>query len=90
MRVALFRSKYGTVIPYEDHSWVHGQADYARISEYVDVEFPPLDAQTIVAGQVAQLDAQRSEVVEEFTKQLAVIDRRKAELISINYEPAQS
>jgi len=54
-----------------------------RLSEYVDVEFPPRAAEEVVPEQIAAIDAQLAEVADKFGKALAELKARKAELLAI-------
>ncbi len=82
MKVAKFKSlEYG----YESVSdeGLDHLPNYVRLSEYVDVEFPPLGRDEVIQKQVSALDAVRERIVEEFTGKLAEIDRRKQELLAL-------
>lgn len=59
---------------------------YVRISEFVDVEFPPISSDELIQKHVSVLDKAREKVVTEFTRKLADIDRRKSELLSITHQ----
>lgn len=55
---------------------------YERISEVVEVDFPPL-AENSVADQIAAIDVARGEVERKFYRELAQLDNRKAQLRSM-------
>lgn len=59
---------------------------YVRISEFVDVEFPPLTSDEQIQKHVSALDRTRESVVEEFSRKLAAIDRKKSELLAITHQ----
>lgn len=58
--------------------------NYIRVSEYIEVEFPPRAAEEIVPEQIAALDTQIAEVTDKFGKALAELKARKSELLAIS------
>jgi hypothetical protein len=89
-RCALIKSmEYGSVC-------VHGQnwrdddevslPGYVRVSDIVEIEFPPLSDDAVVAGAIRALDETRAELSREFARKLADIDRQKAELLAITHQ----
>jgi hypothetical protein len=90
MRIAQFRGtgKYAItlIISREPGDEERPCEGYIRISEWIDVEFPPLAPKALVAAEISQLDAERQEVVTEFAQRLKDIDDRKQELMAITYE----
>lgn len=89
MKIAKFKSLdcgYETV----HTNGLDGSDSYVRISEYVDVEFPPLPNDELIQGAVVALDRKREQVSEEFTRKLADIDRQKSELLAITHQPAKA
>jgi hypothetical protein len=58
-------------------------SDKIRMSEYVDIDFPPRAAEEVVPEQIAAIDAQLAEVADKFGKALAELKARKAELLAI-------
>jgi hypothetical protein len=57
--------------------------DFTRVTEWVEVEFSPIPQDEQLAGLVKSLDLRRGQVVNEFTEQLAKIDKQKAELLAL-------
>jgi hypothetical protein len=92
MKVALFKdSTYEWAVPLvwsaeEDACSLSG--GYVRISEIVDVEFPPLSTDAVVEQQLSELDRREREARELFHDQLERIKSRRAELQSLTYIPA--
>lgn len=88
MRIALFKN--ATFEWAEPHPWKEGSSleGYVQISEVVDIDFPPLSAETIVRGQLDALDVKEQELRNAFQKTLDAITNRRAELQSLTYVPA--
>lgn len=57
---------------------------YARLSEWVDVSFPPLNDEKVIAAALATIAETRASVVREFTRKLAKIDEQAANFRSIS------
>lgn len=62
---------------------------YVRISEFVEVEFPPLKDQVIVEKQIAALDKAETELRTKFQAALNGIEQQRQELRAITYTPAE-
>lgn len=86
MKIAKFKSLghgYETV----HTKALDGCDGYVRISEYVDVEFPPLADAEMINNAIVALDRRREKIVDEFTDKLAEIDQQKSELLAITHQP---
>lgn len=82
MKVAIFKSTefdFETIKEkrYEENS------DYVRISEYVDVEFPPLSQQEQVNAQLTILKAQKQAIQKRTAEQIAGIDNQISKLLAL-------
>lgn len=63
MKLALYKNtQYNFVNAHEMCEWMEKQTDMVRISEPVDVEFPPRANDEVVALQVVQLEAAAKEI----------------------------
>jgi hypothetical protein len=60
-------------------------ADYVRVSEFVDIEFPPLESKEVIQRQLEALDRTESEVRSRFQEALNSIEHQRAELRAITY-----
>lgn len=69
--------------------WADGCRDYVRLSEYVEVEFPPLRDEAIVERQLEALDRTENALRTQFQQALSGIEQQRAELRAITYTPAQ-
>lgn len=87
MRVAMFKRlvepSYDTVAG----DALEGCADFVRTTEYVEVEFPPLESARVVEKQLEALDKAEQEVRNKFESALRQIERQRQELRAITYVP---
>jgi hypothetical protein len=89
MKLALFKStEYSTSIPQPCGEWMEVSKGYARVSEYVDVEFPPLADEAVIKQQLDALDRTEQELREQFQRHLNGINDRRAELQALTFVPA--
>jgi hypothetical protein len=89
MKIALFKStQYANSDPMPCGEYMEGSRDYARTSEYVDVEFPKLCDEAVVKQQLDALDRTERELREQFESHLNGIKARRAELQALTYVPA--
>ncbi len=59
-----------------------------RISEWVEVDFPPRAPEEVVPAQLAALDREAEAVRKEFTDKLHKIAERRASLLALTHESA--
>lgn len=84
MKVALFKTvgKYSS-----EMIWPESMGDslpgYVRLSEFVDVAFPPLPQDIQNAEEITQLDAAATKIRTEMGAKLHAIEARKAGLLCI-------
>lgn len=91
MKIALFKD-----VKYDWTSSTPWQADeddcalpgYTRVSEIVDVEFPPLSKDEVVRQSLDVLDEQEKKIRNEFQKALDGLNDRRAQLQSLTFVPA--
>ena len=83
-KLAIFTMPGGSEMECTD--WAEDRADYARISEYVDVEFPRLDVSEIVDNKLKSLDHIEQVLREKFQTELNRIVEERAKILSLpNY-----
>ena len=58
-------------------------SSFTRITEYVEVDFPDLPKDEVLAERVGSLRKERTETVNDFTKKLEGIDNKIAELLAL-------
>lgn len=79
-RIAVFRDfTYDLTLLREESESAY--TDMVRVTEFVDVEFPPLPAQEITA-QVAKLDKEIATVEERHQKRVEILNKQKTEILS--------
>lgn len=89
MKVAIFKSVSGYTCAYDHEA---GEAmvkyqRYTRITEYVEVDFPPLPLQAVVEGQLAALSDAETELRNQFETRLNEIKTERAKLLSLTHQP---
>ncbi len=67
----------------DDEGKERSNPGWVRCTVPQEVEFLDLAREQIVAAAVASIDAEREIVVSDFSKKLATLDRRKAELLAL-------
>ena len=68
----------------EAHTEKEGaSSSFTRITEYVEVDFPDLPKDEVLAERVGSLRKERTETVNDFTKKLEGIDNKIAELLAL-------
>jgi len=83
MKLALYRNvTASSELVFEDLDDKY-LTDYVRISEFIDVDFPPLDNEKIVKKQVSKLREEKKRVQAETQLELNVIDRKISKLLSL-------
>ena len=58
-------------------------AGYVRVSEWIEVEFPPRAPDAMIPEEVRQLDAKLEELKADFAKKVTAIEAAKANLLAI-------
>lgn len=93
MKLAQFRRtidgshySYLTILSEEDSRtsvYAHG---YTRVTEWVEVEFPPRDEREYVPEHLAQLDSAESELRSKFQQKLSEISLERAKLRALTVQ----
>lgn len=88
MKVALFKSmEYGIEMVSTQATEKYSNG-YVRISEYVDVDFPPLQDEAVVRQQIEKLDEIADKITDDYRNKIAEIQDRKSKLLAITHQPA--
>lgn len=92
MKIALYKYVSYPSTSLFAREWINGEAEpqppeMARVSEWVEVEFPLLPPGDVIAAQVNALDAQIKQVTEQWHRAVAAINDRKRELLSLTHTP---
>jgi len=61
---------------------------YVRISEWVDVDFPPRAQAEVVPEELAQIEEKAQELKSDFAKKMGALEERRAQLLAITDERA--
>ena len=90
MKIALFKSiEYGWTMPAAQHD--NGSdphlGSYIRITEYVDVDFPPRAPEEIVPAQLAAIDKAEKEARAEFQLKLNAFAEARANAPALTHTP---
>ena len=89
MKYAQFKDPhygYISVIGREDDELERGYADDVRISEWIEIDFPPLSQAEAVQAQLVALDAEQRKLVAERLDALQKIAEARAKLLSLTHE----
>lgn len=93
MRLAQFRRtldgsgySYTTILTEKEAALSIYAKEYTRVSEFVEVEFPPRSAEEHVPEQLAVLDTAESELRSKFAAKLAEISSERAKLRALTHE----
>jgi hypothetical protein len=86
MKIALFHTSHGIEHPCEEI--MEKCSNYVRVSEYVDVDFPPLPKDEVVGKILTSLDKEATDVRAECERKLKTIQQRRAELLQLPFIPA--
>lgn len=67
----------------EADDWRENDSGYIRLSEIVDVEFPPLAPEVVIPQKLAALDEAEKELTAKHLQALEVIQSRRKDLLSL-------
>jgi hypothetical protein len=91
MKIALFKDvKYdwSTPVAWSVEDGSASLTGYTRVSETVEVDFPPLPKEEVARQSLDLLDAEELTLRSGFQQQLDSIKNRRAEIQSLTYTPA--
>lgn len=89
MKVALYKDiTYKHAVAFPSGESFESMEGYARVSEFVDIEFPALTTDAVVKQQLDALDRAEGELRRQFQMKLDGIENRRAELKAITFVPA--
>jgi hypothetical protein len=93
MKIALYKMMYGDGAYSLQHVAVYREPDIVedaktvRISEPVEVEFPPLSEQVVIEKQLKAIDAKEREIRERFQRALDVLNDDRQKLQALTVQP---
>ena len=82
-KVAIYRSASGFDALAEKDGWITTDADYARVSEWVEVSFPLLTDSDFVRSQLQALDARERKLSEQHLRALKQIQDARRQLLAL-------
>ena len=82
-KLAAFMSAYGTTVV--SIEWAEKDPKYTRISEYVEVEFPPLAKEEVLKNQIASIDKKIETVKQESIDLINQLNQKKQELLALEH-----
>lgn len=86
MKIAKFRCGVGQDYSYEsiyDDKHAEYVTNATRISEWVEVDFPPRDSAELVPEQLARLDAAEAELRRKFEQHLNKLADERSKLLAL-------
>ena len=75
-----------TVVSRDDDDLDRPYCNDIRISEWVEIDFPPLAPEQVIPAQLAALDREAEAVRQESAARLRKIAERKASLLALTHE----
>lgn len=84
----LAKTVHGAITTWDQLYENHFPDDYVRLTEYVEVDYPDLPADSIIATQLDQLQAMENEINLKAATALAEVQRRRQELLAITHAPS--
>lgn len=66
--------------------WCDGHNDYIRLSEFVEVDFPALSVDAVIAQEVAVLDKKIDDIQTRALVEMTQLRQRKQELLALTSE----
>ena len=88
MRIALYKYVAGEMTVVRETVLEPYMAGMIRVSEPIEVEFPPRLGNEAVAEEVSAIDVQIAEHTEEFAKKIDKLKESKSKLLAITQESA--
>ena len=85
-RIALFKStQYGGIN--EGPEYMEAMSGYVRVSEYVEITFPPRQKEEAIAEELDQLDKAANEIRVKAQDALIKIEERRQSLLALEVLP---
>ena len=84
MKLALFKTNYGYLVPLKE--WADFFTGYTRVSEFIDVEFPPLPGNELAERQIFALNEEIKKISEEYANCKKLLIDKKEELAKLKGE----
>lgn len=84
----LAKTVHGAITTWDQLYEKHFPNDYVQLTEYIEVDYPELPIDTVIAKQLDQLQAMENEINLKSANALAEVSRRRQELLAITHVPS--
>lgn len=86
MKIAQYLNlKSNFTVIQEEGDYASTYPDYARVSEFIEVEFPPRAPEAVITEQLATLDKMEAEVEKDYAIKINAIKSKRAELAALTW-----
>lgn len=86
VKLALFKSEYGTVIACRSDPTELTMMRHSQISEFQDITFNPLERSSIIQNQLDAIEKEEAEFLKQYKSAMEEIKTRKAQLLSLPHK----
>ena len=76
-----------TSLEVEQYPAIYGTTAFVRVSEWVEVDFTPRASDEAVSEQLAALNSVETELRNQFAQRLHEIEKERAKLRAITFQP---
>ena len=83
VKLAVYKGNYSENV-HEFSDYIEGE--YARVSNYIEVEFVPLPETIQLQNEVARLDREMEETKQEAMERLTRLEEKKKELLALSFQ----
>jgi hypothetical protein len=90
MKIAMYHAAVGTMAAFYEQEFGASMVEhcnYTRVTEFAEVDFPPLPVGVVVEGKLAKLEEAEKELRNQFQKKLNDLTEARAKLLSLSHEP---
>jgi hypothetical protein len=83
VRVALYKTRHGTILAMRNDEWLENSPDYTRVSQYLDAEFIMLDDSELLNAEIEAIDAEIEIIKNKALAEVENLLARKQELLAL-------
>ena len=87
MKIAQYKTAYGSILIFEVSDYMEKESGHVRISDPVDVDFPQLSDEVVIAAQLNALDVHEREIRLDFQRALNRLNDERAKLRALTVQP---
>ena len=85
LKTAIYKTDYSDAVAIIG-DWADKYSGYVRLTEFVDVDFPDLDTPTVLANEIAALEAEIEEVQKGAIEKISNLNAKKQELLALTHQ----